>query len=329
MKLSENLYFYEGDYVDKSRKGYFGHYKGMASSNFLVITGDQQVLIDSGMDEGPHRGRIDRELKKDSIDLNKTKQVLFSHSHPDHTLKAKKMSFKKPLTFYLHEDNEEMVRNDRYFFESFFNYPDYVQKEIFILPAWMIKIYVTLMGMNFGYLKIDRFFRDYETLHFTMDLQIIPLFSHCPGHVGFYFPKEKIFFSGDLYDPRCAEGAGILVSNSSIEMAFEDINRALNLDIETLLPGHGRPVFGKEKVRRELEAVKRGTENYLEKIRTCMRSQPSEEWTITALKGQIFTNSIAYNAFSRKIITYNCLRFLHKLGEVKFTVRKNHSYWRA
>ena len=50
MKIGRNIYFYEGDTVDHPRKNYFGHYRGMASSNYLVIAGEVQSLVDSGID---------------------------------------------------------------------------------------------------------------------------------------------------------------------------------------------------------------------------------------------------------------------------------------
>lgn len=327
MKLTENLYFYEGDYVDKSRTSYYTPYRGMSSSNFLILKGEKQVLIDSGMEDGPHRKRTLSQIKQDGLCLDESRIALFSHSHPDHILLAKKLSLKNKMQFLLHEDNREIIKSQEYFFEAFFNYPDYIKNELFVVPTWFFKLCMRGIGMDFRYLKVHRYIKDHEVLDLGMEIRVIPMPSHCPGHVGFYFPKEKLFYSGDLFDFRCAEGIVLMAANSSFEKAFQDIELVRNLDIEVLIPGHGIPIRGRDQVLRTLDRVKAGTAGYRDNILKVLPKDAQKGLCIADITKNIFKNTISYNALSRRTIVYNTLHYLYNTGMTDCIIKNGKSYW--
>jgi glyoxylase-like metal-dependent hydrolase (beta-lactamase superfamily II) len=316
MRLGERIYFYEGDYVDKSRKNYLDYYKGMASSNFLIIKGEGQVLIDSGCPAGPHRERVMRELEADGISLEDTSHVIFSHAHPDHIIMAKELSKRRPMDFSIHHDNEALIRHENFLYESVFNMPEEVRREIVLFPDWMVKAYMKIIGMGFGYLRVQRFFADGDLVHRDPDIVAVEIPSHSPGHVGFYFPREKIFYSADLFDARCVEGANVIVGSSSYAAAISDIDRVRSLDIEILAPGHGMLVLGKDKIRETLDGVAEGTRRYVNDILAQLTAGKENALTVTEIQRRVFPGAISYNGFSRRILTYNCLSYLAKEGKV-------------
>ncbi|NNM67095.1 MAG: MBL fold metallo-hydrolase [Spirochaetales bacterium] len=330
MKLAKNIFFYEGDYVEE-RKGYFNHYRGMGSSNYLVVCGENcQVMIDTGMPHGPHKNRHKKELSQDKIDLNKTTHIFFSHLHPDHVILAKELSKKSghQLKFLMHQDNENYAINADHAFEDFFNLPEEIKKEILIFPSWLTKFYLKFIGMSYDYVRADHFFKDKDVYDIGTKIEIIELPAHCPGHVGYYFPDEKIFYSADLFDSRISSGAGIMVSNSSYDNAFKDIERIENMDIAILVPGHGRAIYGKDNIKKTLSAVRKGTQDYLSKIVSCLPPEPALALTLSSLTDLIFLDSISYNAYSRRMIIYNCLKYLQKNHQnVKFSFKKNKFFW--
>jgi glyoxylase-like metal-dependent hydrolase (beta-lactamase superfamily II) len=332
MRLGQKVYFYEGDYVDKKRKNYLDYYKGMASSNFMLITGARQVLIDSGCPEGPHRQRIHKELLADGIDLDATSRVIFSHAHPDHILMAKELSKRKPLEFSIHRDNEALIRHEYFLFESVFNLPEYVRREIIPFPDWMAKAYMKMIGMTFGYLRVKDFFSDGDIVHHDPEIIAVGMPAHSPGHVGFYFPAEKIFYSADLFDFRCVDGADVNVGCSSYEKALADIEKAKSLDIEILVPGHGMLIVGKDRIRETLDKVAEATRRYAQDIIEHLRVGQENAVSITELQRLVFPDEISYNAFSRRIITFNILDFLIKEGKVccvykQSMVRRKRALW--
>lgn len=322
MRLTDRIFFYEGDYI--SRVPFM--YNGLGSSNFLVINGPEQVMIDSGMSRGPHMKRIARELKADGVNLSRTKRVLLSHTHPDHFLHAKSISRKNILSFLVHADSEPLVRRSSYQFEAHYNYPSYVLKEIFNTPIWFAKLVVNRF-FGFDYLRIQNLLNSNDRIDLGVPVKIIHLPSHFPGHIGIYFSREKIFYAADLFDFRVAEGGIINNALSSYEQIFKDIEKVRKLDIEMMIPGHGRIIKGKPLIKTTLDRIERGTENYAFGI-TALLEKCSRSMSLKELTQSFFYASNSYNLTARKIIIYNTLMHLRSLGRADFCIEKGESCWR-
>ncbi len=322
MKLADGIYFYEGDYLSKTRF----MYRGMGSSNFMVIRGREQVLVDSGYFFGPHKKRVLAEMSADGLRLEDTTCVLFSHSHPDHILNAKIMSKKKDIAFLLHEASEPIVRRESFQYQAHYNFPSYIMREILGPPRWLSGM---LLRRNYGfdYLKIQKFFKDRERIRYGIDIEVVELSSHFPGHVGFYFPEQKIFYSGDLFDRRISAGGMINNALSDYERVFVDVDRIRKLKIDVLVPGHGRIIPGKDAIRTLLDDVQIGTEKYLSDIIFNLKRNGNGGLTLTRLTDLIYGKSYAYNHAYRKIITYNCLSYLKKHGRVNFSIKNRKAHW--
>lgn len=322
MKLASNIYFYEGDYLKKSKF----LYRGIGSSNFLVVTGREQVMIDSGIAAGPHKARLIGQMKNDGVEIKNTSHVIMSHTHPDHVLFAKKLSKRQALDFWLHEDSEPMTRRGSFQFEAHFNYPGFILREIFEWPVWVARI-AMWRYLGFDYLKINRMIRDGEKLNFGVEMVAVSIPAHFPGHIGIYFPKQKIMYSADLFDFRVAHGGIINNAMSSYEQLFADIKRLRSLQIETLVPGHGSVINGKSNVKRVLDRIEESTRNYLKDIINVLRQGNRERLTLTDITNRIFTDSIAYNEAARKIIVYNSLMHLKKMNEVSYSIADGRAIW--
>jgi glyoxylase-like metal-dependent hydrolase (beta-lactamase superfamily II) len=331
MRVTEGIYFYEGDKVDQSHKGYFHYYRGMAASNFLVIPGKRQLMIDSGIPEGPHLSRVKAELRQDKIKLEQTNEIFFSHAHPDHTLWAKKLyeQSKGKIKLALHGADLDMTQSDVYFFRKFFNYPPYVLSDIFQAPEWLVMFFLRLIHMDFGSLKIERTLTDGQVIPSGAgDIVVKSMPAHSPGHVGYYFTDRNTFYSGDLFDLRCTEGGSILAANSNYDQIFKDIQTIRGLNIRTLIPGHGSPIKGKKAISATLDRVEKASERFIEDaLRLIPKGETASGVSITELAEEMFPGAITYNAFSRRIIAYHSLEKLHEAGQVDFRVERQRAYW--
>lgn len=74
----------------------------------------------------------------------------------------------------------------------------------------------------------------------TVELHNVPGLAHALGMLIVYFPKEKIVVEADLYQPP-AQGAQAPAPNASNRTFNQTIQR-LKLDVNTIVPIHGRPV---------------------------------------------------------------------------------------
>ena len=72
----------------------------------------------------------------------------------------------------------------------------------------------------------------------TMEIHHVQGLAHVAGMLIAYLPKEKIVMEADVYSPRGAPAASPNASNVTF---YENIER-LNLDVETIVPVHGRIV---------------------------------------------------------------------------------------
>ena len=323
MKLTDFIYFYEGDYTSDTRH----LYRGIGSSNFIVVRGSSQVMIDSGISRGPHRSRIMKQLEQDGIRPGDTSRILLSHTHPDHVMHAKKMSRKKPLSFIIHRDSETMAHRSSFQFEAHYNYPEFVLREMFNTPVWMARLIIRKL-FDFEYLRTSEKVGDYESIDLGVPAKIIPLPSHFPGHVGVYFPGDKILYSADLFDFRVADGGIINNALSSYSQVFRDIETVRGLDIETMIPGHGRIVHGSSMVRVMLDRIKEGTMDYPKNIKKVL-SGAAHGKTLSEITSAMFHNSNAYSTTARKIIVYNTLMHMKATGTAEFIFKKGAAFWRA
>jgi glyoxylase-like metal-dependent hydrolase (beta-lactamase superfamily II) len=323
MKIADKIFFYEGDYISKNRI----IYAGLGSSNFLVIEGAEQAMIDSGMPGGPHFNRISKELKHDGIDLNNTSRVILSHTHPDHFLHAKKISRKNSVNFTVHHDSEPMARRSSYQFEACYNFPSFIQKEIFNCPVWIAKL-VMNRYFGFDYLRIQHLLANDEKINLGVPAEVIHLPSHFPGHIGLYFPDSKILYSADLFDFRVSEGGIINNALSSYEEVFRDIDKVRNLEVEIIIPGHGRIIKGRSLVKTTIDRLQKGTESYAEDVLRFLRGSTGSGVTLTNLAYSIFSGMNTYNLIARKVIIYNTLMHLRSRGITVFRVVSDRAHWR-
>lgn len=323
MKLTDRIYFYEGDYTSETQ--YI--YRGIGSSNFIIIRGNSQVMIDSGISKGPHRRRIKNQLRQDGIKPGDTSRILLSHTHPDHLIHAKNMSRKKPISFIMHHNSEPMAVRSSFQFEAHYNYPDFILREIFNTPVWMARIIIRNF-FDFDYLRSSEKVHDFELIDLGIPAEIIPLPAHFPGHIGVYFPGEKILYSADLFDFRVAEGGIINNALSSYSQVFKDIDTVSSLDVEVMIPGHGRIVHGRSMVKVMLERVKEGTLDYPRNI-TKIISGTVKGKTLTEITSSLFHSSNAYSMTARKIITYNTLMHMKSAGTADFIIKHGKAFWRS
>ncbi len=78
-----------------------------------------------------------------------------------------------------------------------------------------------------------------------LDLEVIHTPGHSPGSMCLYDKKKKILFSGDTV---FSDGVGRTdIPGGNPEQLEKSLQRLLGLDVEKILPGHGKPVLQNAK----------------------------------------------------------------------------------
>ncbi len=103
--------------------------------------------------------------------------------------------------------------------------------------------------------------QEFEVRHLCMA-------AHNPGDVVVWMPSQKVLFGGDIvFDGRLP-----FLGSGNSRSWLVCLERILELDPEILLPGHGRPILTKERIRDRV----RWTYRYIEDLRNTIRRMIEE-----------------------------------------------------
>jgi glyoxylase-like metal-dependent hydrolase (beta-lactamase superfamily II) len=90
--------------------------------------------------------------------------------------------------------------------------------------------------------KVDHFLEDGMVIDFgDTKLEVIHTPGHTEGHCVFYFPQEKILFTGDLDLTRV--GPYYADRTSNIEKTIRSLERLKGVKAETYLTAHGKGIY--------------------------------------------------------------------------------------
>ncbi|MCI2055773.1 MAG: MBL fold metallo-hydrolase [Oscillibacter sp.] len=227
-KIAENLYQLDIPLVGNPLK----------NLNSYLITGERNLLIDTGFREQPCREAMERELDELHVDLNRT-DIFLTHLHSDHAGLSTELHRPGCQIFISEIDKHGILdhEEDAYWQEINRRYEHDGFSHQEMLDLW---------GTNPAQEKRPELFRDYTALddgdtisYGGYALQGILTPGHTPGHLCLYAPEEKILFSGDhvLFHitPNICRWDTM---PDALGSYLESLQKIRNLPVETLLPAH-------------------------------------------------------------------------------------------
>lgn len=207
--------------------------------NFFVLKDTAGLyLIDTGFISGPWL--LSRTLKKHGWDHLPVRGILLTHGHLDHALN----------TVPLAKKYGAWIAGPRLDADHYLGRAKY---------TGLARVTAFLEGVGrpmFRYQTFtpDRFIDPDTELDVWDGLRAVHLPGHTAGHTGFYCPRRKLLFSGDLYNslplfPVLPPN----IFNSSPGQIPASVAAALSLDLTGVLPNHGlagTPAVHLERLRR-------------------------------------------------------------------------------
>jgi len=189
------------------------------NANSYLIDAAVPTLIDVG--HLRHVNQLLQSMNQDGIARDKIALIVSTHLHPDHHEGVAAFSDKETLVTF-HEEEARHLKE--------FGYQLY-QATGLPIPDVEPQFYLEEGTLRLG----------------TDEFDVYHTPGHSPGSVCLYWKAKKVLFSGDVLffggvgRTDFYEGDGTLLKQS--------ITRLSQLDVEYLLPGHGRVVEGKANIR--------------------------------------------------------------------------------
>ncbi len=203
------------------------------NANSYLIRAGLTVLIDPGHLQ--FLNQLVQSLRMDGIHEDHIHGVICTHAHPDH-VEGMQAFAHRPVWTALGIREEAFLRD--------------TGSEIY-----------RMMGMSPPQLRIDILLKEGELRLGGEPLQVLETPGHSPGSICLYWPARKALFTGDVVFEM---GVGRTdFPGGDGKALIRSLERLAELDTEILLPGHGNPVVGYERIQRNFEMIRETYYAYL------------------------------------------------------------------
>jgi hydroxyacylglutathione hydrolase len=191
-------------------------------NTYVLSEGNDAVVIDSGNSDKNETAALDNYISEEKLVI---KYLLNTHCHIDHVLGNYHVKEKYNVPFMIHEKDLPVLRSVKSYAPNY-GFPLYSE----CLPDSFLK---EGDEINFGVAK--------------MKVLFVP--GHAPGHIAFYFEKEKKLISGDVLF-RSSIGRTDLPGGNFETLILSIHQKLFTLpDDVTVYSGHGpTTTLGEEKV---------------------------------------------------------------------------------
>ncbi|MCL2335982.1 MAG: MBL fold metallo-hydrolase [Firmicutes bacterium] len=213
--------------------------------NIYVIKNRPVTLIDTGADTPEAYKVLRHMLALLNVDINDIERLLITHSHPDHAGMAAKIAALSGAVTMSHEiEFQKMAKFEEIIGERV---PYLLEMGIGLEELQVIQDDRNEMpGVNMAVEKV-RTLTDGDWLEFDEGaLQVLHLPGHSPGHLCFYSPEQKFFFSGDFMISHISPNPLLEPDPDhpgrrlpTLGQYLDGLKQVEKLDISVVFPGHG------------------------------------------------------------------------------------------
>jgi glyoxylase-like metal-dependent hydrolase (beta-lactamase superfamily II) len=198
---------------------------------YLLRQGEHVILVDTGT--AGQADSIAEALENWGSGRDALTHVLLTHWHPDHAGSASALSEWPHAKIWAHKSDAPIIRGDQ---------PGYFP----VLTHAEEAFYVQAVGQvpDADSCRVDRELEDDETLA-EISARVISTPGHTEGSIAFYFPKEKVLFTGDVASKQ-QDQVVLGPFDLDRDAARRSFRRLADLDVDAVCFGHGDPLTGAE-----------------------------------------------------------------------------------
>lgn len=229
-KIQENLWRLEIPLVGNPLK----------NMNSYLITGDRNLLIDTGFREDPCREAMDRQLRELGVDLGKT-DIFLTHLHSDHSGLSTELHRPGCRILISEMDGKSLITHGSNVYWR-------AKCDNAVRDGFSQEEMERLWGTNPARESAPEIFSDYTYLYGGEELNYGGYRLHClltpghtPGHLCLYDAEKKLLFSGDHVLFRITSNICRWTEMpDALGSYLESLKKIRSLPVKTILPGHRR-----------------------------------------------------------------------------------------
>ncbi len=278
------------------------------SVNVYLIEGSAPTLIDAGFHSEEGLEVLRHALRKKGLRISDISRVLLTHGHIDHVGLAGRVQKASGAEIFIHpSDREKCIWDIETYAEK--------KKAPFLrffeeggLPEAVVETIAEEMDDRFkSYFPGDFEVKELrEETPFVFDdfmLEVIPSPGHTRGSVCFLDRENGRIFSGDHLLEKITsnpvvelEGRENGTGYNSLSRYLESLTRMERLEIETVLPGHGKPF---QEHQRRITEIKRHHEIRRNEIFKVLQSHSNapDGMSLFAITMSVFPELKAWDIF--------------------------------
>ncbi|KUO71545.1 MAG: hypothetical protein APF81_11260 [Desulfosporosinus sp. BRH_c37] len=216
--------------------------------NCYLINNDPITLIDCGVYSTQALVSLRNQLRNFGLELGDIRQILITHAHPDHIGLASVVQNYSKAKVYLHEKEIDKAVDRAGHLKrielhlAYYGLPEDIRNDLRDYFKW---------ELGFGQ-PLENFQTIEDGHMFTFDgakLKAILTPGHAVGHLCYFEESKGLLFSGDtmlgnitpnpVIEPISIEP---YIRGQGLVDYIESLKKLRNLNINLILPGHGKPM---------------------------------------------------------------------------------------
>jgi len=218
--------------------------------NVYLIEGTQgNLLIDTGFDTPEAFGALRDALKFSGFGFKDITVIAATHIHPDHYGMVDKLKQMSGARVALSDIEAKFVDSRYGKTDSLVEQVKKLLASNGVPEADLTELAESSLAIKqfVGVVKPDIILKDGDKITVAAsEFKIILTPGHSPGHICFYEPKRKLFFSGDHLLPDIFPHVGFHPQSGPNPLAdfFRSLEAMANLEVSFIFPGHGSVFSG-------------------------------------------------------------------------------------
>lgn len=213
---------------------------------YLIRQYDGYLLIDAGYRTDACFRALETGLSAAGVRIEEIRTVVVTHVHPDHVGLAASIQKHSGAEIWMHPLEQQQLRL----------FGDAEQSTSWRLnaltragvPGKLIRemdyVFAGMME-NFEWLPEARTAEEGETIPSSVGpIELLRTAGHSPGHLCLYQREQRLLFSGDQMLPRITPNISWMPDEDALGQYLESLEGLGQLDVDLVLPGHGRPFSG-------------------------------------------------------------------------------------